>query len=498
MASLSPPTILFGRAGRWPGPLLAAMLTLFACATFMFVGRWPPIVIWDESRLAVNALEMHMRGFSLVTTYGFLPDNWNTKPPLAIWLMDAAIALCGRSEFAIRLPSMMAALATLGIVFAFTRRATHAVWPAALAALMLTMSVGFYGEHGARTGDYDATLCLFTTGYNALFYRSVHRRRAGWPLLLIAAALVAAALMTKSIAGLMPGTGVAFYLLATGRLRRVAGDPRYYASLLLALVPITAFYVAREYAAPGYLHAVWYNDIAGRYTHALGNHSGPPWYYVELILLDWFFSAGSLLLILPFGLIQARGQQRQALLFALCCIAGELAAISTGGTKLAHYAMPALPWIAIAVAISLHALLPMLRRATKSIRAAVLLLALLFAAKGAAQSAMMRYVLLAERQYHPQAGYGALLEALHGKGVTRVLLIEPGITAEHIVHYAPQLDFYARLWTLRGMDVRRALTIPDGGRGTLASCDPGIARMLIARGGKRLGFAGCGALIENP
>ena len=54
--------------------------------TALFIGldiAERPIALWDESRLAVNALEMRQRGFSLVTTYGFAPDLWNTKPPLS-------------------------------------------------------------------------------------------------------------------------------------------------------------------------------------------------------------------------------------------------------------------------------------------------------------------------------------------------------------------------------------------------------------------------------
>lgn len=89
--------------------IVAGAVLLLACAVFMFVDRRvPPIILWDESRLAVNALEMHQRGWSLLTTYGFDPDLENTKPPLMIWLMNASVAIFGRSELALRLPSMAA------------------------------------------------------------------------------------------------------------------------------------------------------------------------------------------------------------------------------------------------------------------------------------------------------------------------------------------------------------------------------------------------------
>jgi 4-amino-4-deoxy-L-arabinose transferase-like glycosyltransferase len=469
--------------------IAVAVATLLGCALFLFVDRRiPPIIIWDESRLAVNALEMHLRGFGLVTTYGFAPDLWNTKPPLAIWLMSASIGLFGPSELALRLPAMLAALATLAIVFAFVRAATRALWPAMLAAVLLAASIGFYGEHGARTGDYDALLCLFTTSYLCLLFRVVHQRRPSWRPLVGAALLVAAATMTKSVAGLLPGLGVALYLVASRRLTRVLGCPRYWIALPLALLPIAAFYAAREASAPGYLHAIWYNDIAGRYARALDRHGGAPTYYLRAIFVDGLFSVGPIAVLTPLGLVAARGRARAALLFALCCVAGELLVVSTSATKLPQYVLPALPWLAIACAIAAHAAWPALRGARLPLRLAAGLVVATLAVPSAIRSIDMRYGLLAERQYYPQAGYGALLAALHREGVSRVLLVDRGVEADGLSAYAPQLDYYALLWRTRGMRVERVTTLPADAREPIASCDPYFVAQLH---GQPLGFPGC-------
>ena len=103
-------------------------------------------------------------GFGLVTTYGGAPDLWNTKPPLLIWLMTASLAVFGPSEWALRLPSMVAALGTVAILFWFVRRTTGSVATAALAAALLVLSPATFGEHSARTADYDAVLLFFVTG----------------------------------------------------------------------------------------------------------------------------------------------------------------------------------------------------------------------------------------------------------------------------------------------------------------------------------------------
>ena len=106
--------------------------------TALFIGldiAERPIALWDESRLAVNALEMRQRGFSLVTTYGFAPDLWNTKPPLLIWLQAGSIDLFGAREWAIRLPSLLAAVATAGLTLRFAWRLSASLFVMAIAGL---------------------------------------------------------------------------------------------------------------------------------------------------------------------------------------------------------------------------------------------------------------------------------------------------------------------------------------------------------------------------
>lgn len=483
--------------------LLVCAALLLVSALFMFVDRrTTPIIIWDESRLVVNALEMYERGWSLVTTYGFAPDLWNTKPPLMIWLMNASAHAFGPSELALRLPAMLAALGTIAIVFAFVRRVTHSLPTAILAVFLLAASVGFYGEHGARTADYDALLCFFTTAYLSLFYFAVHKRRPGWPLLLAAFALVAAAAMTKTIAGFVPGIGVALYLLAAGRLRRAFASPRYVALLLLAALPLAAFYLTRERLTPGYLEAVWYNDFAGRFREDIGAQGVPPWYHVQTVFHDGLFSAGPLALLAPLGLVGAKGQSRQALLFALCCVLAQFVIVTVTATKLVHYILPALPWLAIACAITVKERLPRffgIRDASRpNFRRIALPSALLAVAVAniGLRTAVMRYDLLLQRAYYPQASYGALFAALYDRGVRRVIVIDPGLPVEDFKAYQPQLRYYAMLWGRRGMTIQQRQKLPGGtAEIPLASCDPKSRDMLLARGARAFGAWGCAAII---
>jgi len=129
------------RALRWPSDRPVAMLFLVAAAVFLCAdARTAPFTLWDESRNIVNALEMRRTGFSLVTTYGFEPDLWNTKPPLLIWLMMGSVALFGPAEWALRLPSLVSSLGTLALLLWFTRRVTGSLATALFAGAMLLLS----------------------------------------------------------------------------------------------------------------------------------------------------------------------------------------------------------------------------------------------------------------------------------------------------------------------------------------------------------------------
>ena len=505
VASTPSARLHLGVAPRW----LASALVLAGCAGFMFFDRrTAPIVLWDESRMAVNALEMHLSGhLRLVTTYGFQPDLWNTKPPLLIWLMDLSASLFGVSEWSLRLPSMIAAMGTLALVLSFTRRVTQSFLAGALAAVLLALSVLFFAEHGARTADYEALLCFLTTAYLYLLFFALHRRRPRAGLVMAAGGLIAAALLTKSVAGLLPGVGVALYLLVAGRWKRPLQSPWYVAAAALALGTGAAFFLLREHAAPGYLRAVMFNDVSGRFTSALDRHSGPPWYYLKDVFVDGAFSAGMLAFAAPLALLGARGRSRLGLIFSLCVTVGILAVLSFSATKLNHYGITACPFIAILTAIGAHEGLKALARAKTrgqmqvlTPRIAYVLLALVLALVGV-RSAYGRAGW--RREFYPQASYGQLFGELLARGVRSVRVVESGVMRSGVAadgvtrNYAPQLDFYRLLANSRGMDVVRiapGALLARGSGVVLATCDPGYAPRLKAMGVTFASTQGCVAV----
>ena len=74
--------------------------------------------------------------------------------PLVIWLMSGSLRLFGYQEWALRLPSAIAALGTLILTLWFVRKVTGSQGLALGSTILLLLSPGFFGEHGARTGDH--------------------------------------------------------------------------------------------------------------------------------------------------------------------------------------------------------------------------------------------------------------------------------------------------------------------------------------------------------
>jgi 4-amino-4-deoxy-L-arabinose transferase-like glycosyltransferase len=430
------------------------ILSVAACSCFMFLDSMPaPIVLWDESRLAVNALEMHLRGASIVTTYGFVPDLWNTKPPLMIWAMDLSLWLFGPSEWSLRLPSALAAIGTLAIVFDFTRRISRSSATAVLATLLLGASAGFFGEHGARTADYDALLCFFVAAYLHRLFFAIHRRVPGRNLWLAAAAL-AGALLTKGIAAPIAAVGLLPYLATIGRLRRPLTDPRYYIAAIAALVPLASFLALREYAAPGYLSASLFNDVVGRAYLSLDGHNRDLLFYPRALTV--LLSGGAIVLLIPVAIPFLRGRARFAVLYMLCAAATVVVVASAAATKLPQYAAPALPPLAIAGAIAAaHAYEALRRNLASPIGRVGLWAAIIMLGLGvAAGAADLRWHYFPSRQIYPEAMYGRLTEALVDRGYTRIAMVEPGIAVPGLPdHYIPQLRSYMLMWRERGVDV---------------------------------------------
>ena len=493
-----------GQAASARGRDLAIGLgVLLLAAAFLFFDAHPmPILLWDESRNMVNALEMDRQGYGLVTTYQGTADLWNTKPPLMIWLMVTSVRIFGASEWALRLPGILAFLGTLAIVMVFVRRISGSIWTAALAAALLVISPAALGEHGARTADYESLLTFFVIGYLVLSFFALHRARASRTQLALIALCIVGAALTKSIAGVMPGIGVGVYLLLARRFPRLWDDWGYLVVGAAVVGAVAAFFFLREADAPGYLAAVWYNDIGGRFAAALETDRKPLTFYLADLWAGYF--VGTVLLILaPFVLRRMPARSRAATIYGLSIILTFLAVISLAGSKLHHYILPVLPMMAIVAALALRTIVNGVAGALRGggardrLIAWVLLAAAILPLIPATQGAIARRYLV-EPSYEGAASrrYGPLFERLALQPL-RVTVIDPGFTKYDDTHYVAVLQAYRLLWQRRGVTIGWRIANDPAVSGVIASCKPEVVPTLLAQGTDIGGVAGCAAVVRR-
>lgn len=179
-------------------PLAAALLL----AVFPLFVRLDsiPLHVFDEARLANNALEMTQNGNIWVTHYNGEPDLWNTKPPLAVWAQAICMYFFGYTELAVRLPSALCGLATALLLYWFCATAMKDRLGGLLSVLVLVTTPGYVTAHVTRTGDYDAMLILWTTAFLLLGFIGLEQGRSR--TLLYSLLALALGILTKSVAPL--------------------------------------------------------------------------------------------------------------------------------------------------------------------------------------------------------------------------------------------------------------------------------------------------------
>jgi hypothetical protein len=90
--------------------------------------------------------------------------------------------------------------------------------------------------------------------------------------------------------------------------------------------------------------------------------------------------------------------------------------------------------------------------------------------------------------------YGELFTTLHKRGVTSLLVIDPGFVNEDMPHYAPVLRAYRLLWASRSMTIDHATDPRVLGlrhSGIVASCDRNVVATLGTRIRDIGGVPGC-------
>lgn len=308
-----------------------------------------PLRLWDESRLANSAIEMTSASNPLVVTVDGQPDMWSTKPPLVIWMQAIAMKLIGYNELAVRLPSALLGLFTVILLYYMAAAFFGDVYLGFMASIILVTSFGFACTHVTRTGDYDSALTFFSLCAVYAFWRwreKQYTSRKDYFWLVLSLLL---ATLTKSIAGLFFVPVMVVWLVYDKSFAKVLRKGFFWAGIACWLFAVGGYYLGREYYNPGYLYAVWQNDLFLRFVTGYNHEIGEPFtYYLKLLWSDHFYYWIALLIITGIGLMRFQPMpQRQTWYYIASCAFSFLFIISSSKVKIGWYDAPILPLLSL-------------------------------------------------------------------------------------------------------------------------------------------------------
>ena len=329
----------------------AALFAAFAVLVFVRLGA-SGLFDYDEAAYAQAAHEMLLRGDWLSPTLNGAP--FFEKPPLLYWGQLLGYRAFGVGELGARAGNALAALAALAALYGFSRRPLGAR-VARLGVLVLGSSLAFVSL--ARVALTDVWLLLWIVLALGCFARALEsaddpdRGGAVWFTAFCASAGLA--MLTKGIAGALLPLAAALLQLAALRRLRLLLRPAWCLPGAAALLGIglswTLLLGATRPDGFAFLRELLFEHQLGRFASPKEGHHGPVFYYVPVVLLALAPWSAFLPLALARRFDAASERGRWLRLLALLSLV-TLVFFTVAATKLPHYALPALPGLALLIA----------------------------------------------------------------------------------------------------------------------------------------------------
>lgn len=368
----------FNNLGKRPAlAVTLAILWLFLVGWVAFGWHLGDVGLVDETEplFAEASRQMLVTG-DWITPY-FNGETRFDKPVLIYWCQAIAYAIIGVNEWAARLPSVLAAMTVVGLVFYTvhwaltkaeelepesvpTRRYLTAGTAAAITALNPEMIA--WGRIGVSdmllTGCIASSLLCFFLGYASTNTNQVSSRFPNkWYTACYV--LMGLGILTKGPVGIvLPGIIIAAFVLYLGQVREMWREMHPILGLLIVLVV----------AVPWYALVIWQNGWnfinaffgyhnVERFTEVVNGHAGPWYFYFVVVLLGFtpysVFLPGAIanlkLWQRQYWLNQARPQHLG--LFAGFWFLGVFSFFTIAVTKLPSYVLPLMPAAAILVTL---------------------------------------------------------------------------------------------------------------------------------------------------
>jgi len=288
--------------GAAPGArLLLALLAAMFLLRLATLGSYP-LMDTSEARYGEIARVMLSTG-NFVTPQEIPGTPFWAKPPLYAWMSVAAMQVLGINEFALRLPSLLCALAVVLLSAHWAaaiaaRRPPHADPALALragliAACLLATGLGFFAGAGAVMTDPGLVVC--TTFMLAAFHHVAigGSRAAAWRYGFFVA--IGLGMLAKGpVVLLFGGLPIALWTLWRRRLGAVWAALPWIPGSALAVLISAPWYIAAERATPGFVNYFLLGKHVMRFLQPgwRGDLYGTA--HAEPVGMIWVYFAGAL------------------------------------------------------------------------------------------------------------------------------------------------------------------------------------------------------------
>ncbi|MGE5567914.1 MAG: ArnT family glycosyltransferase [Rhodospirillales bacterium] len=294
---------------------------------------------YDDALYAQEAKEMLQSGdWTRVQLNGEINHE---HPPMFVWLEAASMALFGVNDFAAKLPSALAGIGTILLLYYLVLELTGDSWLGLHSMLVLTTSQLF--AKNAAHAMPDVPFAFFVTA-TILFYVKGLRNPRYFILMGLATAF---GIMTRSILGVVPIATMVIHLAASRRIS-VLRSKRFIAGVLIGLAlpalwfalrssPVHFHFLTGKITAPS-LHLFDYGWILIRYYL--------PWFPILLVGLVIHVRASISKRIEPVSFLP------------LIWLVTLIIPLSVTTPKYARYLLPAFPALALLTALGLQRMIP--------------------------------------------------------------------------------------------------------------------------------------------
>lgn len=330
--------------------LRSSKFLLIFLPIWLFILSWiRPLSVPDEGRYGDISRSMFESGDWLIPRINSLP--FMHKPPLLHWLSSIFMELFGMHIWVLRLVPVLAATLMLVSLFLFVRKhISERV--AQLTAMILGTNLLFFGS--SEYINHDLLLASWITVSVLCFVDFTISARKS--ILFLGYFAGAAAFLSKGLIGvLIPGMILLPWLLYTKQWKKIPSllNPL---GILLFILLVSPWLYAVQLKYPQFLHYFFIDQQFSRFSSKEFNNK-QPWCFYLLILfvsfLPWIFAS-------RFQSIKAVFQKyKQSVLLTLLVwwFISVTVFFSIPPSKLAGYILPAVPPLAVFLALVINQVL---------------------------------------------------------------------------------------------------------------------------------------------